>query len=538
MQDLSFRVDEPVFRFSDLIFTVRVYPKKWFMYLDKDKLELERFGDGLKVMARDLRYSDRFFEEGSFIELEVKRVDNKYIFSLTGEPRRVVKSLCISFRGFDECLVPTTSFEFTELPGRGVIYDYPGRWSNIALGGVVRIMLYPFVILKFDDFYWYFLFDDWLVRPKSFAVYRRDDSIRVDAVHHEDARYIITKINMPKLIVGKTKDPKEVFRLRLKTLREVFGLEKWESRSDVPSWFKEVKLVVNLHGCHWTYYIFNTYDDMRASLEWIGERINGKHVLVYLPGWNGRYYISYPVYWPDPMMGGEEGFRKLVETAHELGMHVVPMYGAVAASIDFVKKEGFEECWVRDRYGNYLMENWVDWDGDRDRDNIWVPLNPGCPKFLEYLYSQITRVTDEFGVDGAFLDITHFYENDPNYSVYEGLRELCFRLRKRYKDFLLFGEGWYDALLPYIPLYHVHTWIPKICPEAFLDYARMTYHLSYPSPGTGSTGVHEQGFLDYRRPDPDKPIIPVVSLTRDTIRDYADEIEKVIEVARNWKLKY
>ena len=34
---------------------------------------------------------------------------------------------------------------------------------------------------------------------------------------------------------------------------------------------------------------------------------------MFLPAWDGRYYWNYPIYQPDPRLGGPEGFRSLVD---------------------------------------------------------------------------------------------------------------------------------------------------------------------------------------------------------------------------------
>jgi len=92
------------------------------------------------------------------------------------------------------------------------------------------------------------------------------------------------------------------------------------------------------------------------------------------------------------------------------------------------------EAIVRDKYGNTMMSNWVDWDNGRERDNIWFPTNFGHPKFQNYMFKRICNIFGEFGADGAFLDISHYWKNDPNHSFYEGTRSLAQKLGQRYKN--------------------------------------------------------------------------------------------------------
>ena len=95
----------------------------------------------------------------------------------------------------------------------------------------------------------------------------------------------------------------------------------------MPDWMQRITLVLNMHGMHWTGYIFNTYADMLAILQWVDRRIRGERVLVYLPAWDGRYYWNYPEYRPDERMGGVQGLkhsRRPAEAAPECMKRVSP----------------------------------------------------------------------------------------------------------------------------------------------------------------------------------------------------------------------
>ena len=97
----------------------------------------------------------------------------------------------------------------------------------------------------------------------------------------------------------------------------VLGLVPWEERADVPAWAREIALCLTLHGMHWTGAIFNTYDQMLDAIRFVTDRIDGRHVLAYLPGWEGRYYWQYGDYRPEPRLGGADGFARLCAGARE-----------------------------------------------------------------------------------------------------------------------------------------------------------------------------------------------------------------------------
>src|SRR5437660_12174383 len=111
----------------------------------------------------------------------------------------------------------------------------------------------------------------------------------------------------------------------------------------------------------------------------------------------------------------------------------------------------------------------------------------GVASWRRWLTARIADVIERYGVDAYFLDIVGGWVNNTQADMHEGTRELVAELRRRYPRVLCCGEFLYDALLEFIPLYHVYS--PRAVP-----FARFFSHLSHPAPGRGSSGVHESGF--------------------------------------------
>ena len=546
MMDLSFNFGDKYHRFDGYLFSFRIFTLDNVYGVDVDKVELAYDGSFLKLSANRFFYAGGRKKVPGLFEAILRRFPDDHVeisCKALFEPNlRVsnhdlkfeewkIKGVGILIKGLDVDKYMTGSFTFENYnPEQGVILNYPRIWTSYNRSLPTPLMV---VHVKGVDKYFYSLSMDEELRPKRFAI-RSDfngDTV-IELYHEEKATMFSSNINVPTFRIGFCKDPWEPLTIRMNFMEEKWGLKSWESRDDVPYWMRRVSLVVNMHGKHWTGYVFNTFNDMIKILEWISQRIEGYRVLVFLPGFNGRYYYDYPVYDPDPDLGGVEGFRNLVNVAHELGMHVVPMYGAVAAGFRWVKILNLEDAIFRDKYDlSVVPPNWVDWDADRERDDIWVPLNLGNKKFLDHMYNSICKITDEFMVDGAFLDIPHLYVNDHRYDMYEGLKTLIINLKRRYdRDFLIFGEAYYDALFPLIPFYHVP--FPRNYSEFFHKYIRTAYHLSHPAPGRGSTGVHEQGRQKFFVPNPEDKVIPTLCVVEDTIERYSDDVEKVIEAAK------
>lgn len=135
-------------------------------------------------------------------------------------------------------------------------------------------------------------------------------------------------------------------------------------------------------------------------------------------------------------------------------------------------------------------------------------------------------------VDSYFLDIAGGWENNTRADTHEGTRRLVSDLRQKYPGILCCGEMHYDALMAFIPLFHVFS--EHAYPEAFRKYCRAFQHLSHPAPGRGSSGVHESGFSHF---DPqtlslDPQQIPTITVVDDTFDRYRDVMAEIIARAK------
>ncbi|GAA2817418.1 hypothetical protein [Saccharopolyspora taberi] len=307
-----------------------------------------------------------------------------------------------------------------------------------------------------------------------------------------------------------------------------FGLRHWETRPDVPEWARHTALVVTLHGQHWTGYVFNTFAQMAEALRFVTQHIEGHRVLAYLPGFEGRYYYAYPQYRPGEDMGGAEGFAALARTARELGVRLMPMFGGHGANVN--RYPDWERSVLRNDTDRYVeLLNRPDWDSDRVGEGDQVFLNPGEPRFRAHLVESISALVREFGIDAAFLDTLGYWFNDPRHNVMDGCKKLAAELRARHPELLLAAEGWWDALSAIFPMGQHYFGLDRDIrkPRVLTRYARTTGHLAEGTPGQGSTGVHEKGFMP-RPPDVTREgHIPVVGIVDDTLPAHAEEVAAI-----------
>lgn len=310
------------------------------------------------------------------------------------------------------------------------------------------------------------------------------------------------------------------------------GLVPWDRRTDVPGWFRKVSLILFMHCESWTGYVFNTFQRQAEILEWIAQRIPGEQVLVYLPGWDGRYYWNYPIYEPSPECGGADGLKRLVDTAHKLGMHLVPMYGLIASNYMNTAAMGFGEAACRTAADLQEICDWTDWDEDLSNEPIWQSLNVGEPKYRKHLLDRICHTTDTFQTDGAMIDISGWMPRDTRHDLVPGLQKLIEGLRDRYDDFLIFGENGCEI---HFPLFHLFMHASHLKSDhPFFRYCRTTSHLCEGAPGRGSNGVFEGGINPYKNIKADSPSMPFLAVVQDTLPEHSEEVEEVLKTAEEW----
>jgi len=152
-----------------------------------------------------------------------------------------------------------------------------------------------------------------------------------------------------------------------------------------------VKLVLAPHGMHWTGYTFNDFSKTLQILQWVATKIPARQVLVFLPAWDGRYYWDYPVYEPDPRLGGEAGFRNLIQQGQRLGFHFMPMFGANSAAQHLDVYPRLADAATAQIDGDPFELNYVDWDNDRHFEGGMSYMNLGVDSWREWLFHRISR---------------------------------------------------------------------------------------------------------------------------------------------------
>ena len=537
MYTIGYDFGDTLIQLKQLQFAVRLFTENNVYAPDPNKVTVSKETNLVSLKADGLSWAGNQEKADGKIEVEITvEKDGRYVVHAKGShSTERCKSMLVQVLGIN-----LQSIQFDQ--NKKEVIERNSYERDIKAKHYPTSMKMPLVFVEDQaNNKWFALSKDDKLRLKGFASHY-DPYLQtqvLDLSHEEDKRYRSNEIVMPPWHIGFTQNENEIILERCNDLEQNFGLVPYHQREDTPEWLKDIKLVTILHGEHWTGHVFNTFSDMEKRLEWIVNEIEGKEVLAFLPGWDGRYYNNYPEYEPSKRMGGEEGLKSFVNRAHELGVRVVPMLGANNANIETMKKLGLEDAVTRDSWGLEKRCDWVDWDYDLSTENNCMLANMGHPGFLQHMIDKSNYLVETIGVDGIFLDISFFWANDPHYSPYEGLVKWAQEMKKHHPDLLLFGENSYDVLWDVFSIFH-ELGYPAGHGHALYRYCRQTHYLAYPAPGMGSGGIHEfawnQSGLPWEREVPE--LIPTLSVVSDTIDKNWHGAKYLIHKARNWNQVY
>lgn len=541
MQDLSFYFPNASFSLDDYRFSVMVYTHNNAFSLCPQSTKTERLGDSLSAVANVLlTYGGQVSVPGN-VRITAKLTQTRISVRVDASIHDFTEEIrCVKVRFTDlpiGRIINLIDARPKEIPAQGLRFKYPEGWRDAGT---------PLIVFdQSDGRYLYFRSTDNRVREKTFVFAPESENLCAELIFESLAAEMTNSIHVPAWEVGFSESLESISKTHLEHIRSSYNLESWETRPDVPGWARDISLIAAIHAQHWTGYIFNDYAQILRNIEALCKKIDPKRILVFIPGWEGRYYWKYGNYGPDERMGGKEGFRKLCDGARALGVHVMPMFGI---DIVGVHHDGFaawgEPCELRTASGNFSRAS-VDWDGSRHYDHSSNrTLNPGAPKWQNRLVKQITSLADEYGFDGAFLDIAAVWANDPNHNVYEGVCELVRKLKENRPEFLIAGEGWYDGLMACIPLLQCgHTdgklhWHDEAYAPMLDTFARNFGHLCLGDPSRLSTGVHEQGTNPEWRAPLRKGIIPTLTIVDGTLENAPERVDAIVEDAKAYAMMF
>ncbi len=520
----SFDFPEPSAHFAGLLFSARLHTFENTYGLDRDSMTVESNADGaLTIRASRLIWAGGQQEAPGNVAIELHKNGNYVECRASAEMQQPIKSLAIIVRGVPRGQVSSSCNEFFDPKDDEISLAHP-----YLFGGMTT----PLVVIKKaeQDFFFLSALND-RVQDTRFYLQPGEKGYRVELVYEQAGWNKRNRIETPTWRLGEAHTYEEAAGTHFQHVERAFHIPEWEKREDVPAWFRQIEIVIAIHGMHWTGYVFNDFAKTQRTLEWVATQISADRVLVFLPAWDGRYYWNYPIFKPEPLLGGDNGFRALIQNSQRLGFRMMPMFGANAANRNLTVFSQFADATTQHIDGDAFDLDWVDMDNDRSNDGWGSFMNLGVDCWREYLFGRISETIDRFGVDAYFLDIAGAWVNNLRGDMYEGTVRLVKALRTKHPNVLAVGEMHYDALMACIPVYQVPR--PPLYPQAMTKYARSFQHLSRPAPGRGSTGVHEDGFQRFEPTMPHQKLtIPTITVVDDTFEKYRDVMAQLIATTK------
>ena len=430
-------------------------------------------------------------------------------------------------------LISVTSKD-KEITEHGLHLRYPEGWRDLS---------HPLLVFQLENGkYLYLRCKDNTVNSKQFLIKKVNDGMRIDVTQEQIGSHLKNTFVIPELEIGISKDKESIYQKQIEYIEKTFNPAPFEDSSIVPGWLKNISLVVIMHMESFTGHIFHTYEQAYKDVEKLTKMIPGNRILVYFPGWEGRYYYKYGDYTPDDRLGGEQGLKDAIKKIKTLGCKTMSMVGMNIANknIPAVKKI-YKDAEFQSVSGAKFHSGSVDWEGAHHYDfNEHVNLNIANRKWADCLFEQIKDLSLKYDFDGVFLDIAACFTNDKKHALFLGVCDFCDRLRGIKKDFLVSGEGFYDGLLKTIPFFQSgHTdgemnYHDRINEEMFNKYAREFGHLCLGDPSRGSSGVHELGTNTEWKVPYRKGIIPTISLVENSLELAPQKVKEIIDDANRY----
>jgi hypothetical protein len=524
----SFDFPEPSVEFDGFRFGFIVFTDENAYALDPAKMTATTTGDALTITANGLTWAGGQEKVGGSLTARFRKVGASIEWDTTAEMAQPIKTVSAIIRG-----IPRGRVGFGG-PGGGtpddneILVGYPFSGGDLFGGNSAGGMGTPLAIVTTADGSCVSIGTlDTMVGTKRFFFQPGEHGYRVEVIAEAPAWNQQKRWQVPRWRIMRTASADAAVQAHYEHLDRAYRLKKWDERTDVPDWMRTVALVTTLHGQHFTGFIFNDYAKQLDILRWMATRIPAERVLVFLPAWDGRYYWDYPNYRVSDRMGGESGFRRLIDEAHKLGFRMMPMFGTNSANRRQPMFSQVAGAVVHKVDGDVVDLNWVDWDNDRHQEGWAAYMNLGVDSWRNWLSGRIDEMITTYGVDAYFLDIVGGHINSRNGDMHAGTRRLVLDLRAKHPDVPCVGEIAYDALVEFIPMFQVGL-------GRMGQYSKHFQHLSSPAPGRGSSGVHESGFgrfnADTLSLSPNA--IPTLQVVDETFAKHRDVMAAIIERAK------
>ena len=537
-QDLSYQLNNEqinvnVSHYQDIKLSVEIFSLENVYTVSKGSF----LKQGNTYYSESIVWGDTELVDGSAL---IKIKENKRLLRVNSTVKldKKIRSIKIRFDNLPLGKLISLTSKDVDINEEGLNLRYPEGWRHLS---------HPLLVFEINEKeYLYVRCIDKTVNSKYFFIKKVKEKMRVDVVQEQLGHSLRNHYSIPQIEIGICNNKEEIYAKQREYIEKTFDVVPFEQSKNVPNWLKQISLVVIMHMESFTGHIFHTYEKAYEDVKKLTEMMSAENILVYFPGWEGRYYYKYGNYCPDERLGGPEALKKCIANIKKLGCKTMSMVGIniVNKNLPAINKI-YKDAEFQSVSGAKFHNGSVDWEGAHHYDfGEHVNLNIANKKWADLLFSQIKDFTLKYDFDGVFLDIAACFVNDKKHALYPGVVAFCERLRTIKQDFLVSGEGFYDGLLKVIPLFQSgHTdgemnYHDRINEELFTNYAREFAHLCLGDPSRGSSGVHELGTnVEWKAPYR-KGIIPTLSLVENSIDLAKDKVQEIVNDALRYREEF
>jgi len=340
---------------------------------------------------------------------------------------------------------------------------------------------------------------------------------------------------------GDWRNPVDVHR---QWMEQAFQLTPLHSHAYYPNWANDVNFVLEMWGItKETFKPLHTFEAMIKRLKEWRTLHNPENTLVYLPGFAMHGIDSHaPDYFPSKNLGGDKGFKKLVDVAHAMGYKVMIHTNVLAMTFTHRLYPKFKKHQVIDCFGR--PQGWgLDMDGDWLPEPYFAYINPGAKEWGDLMEKVIGDLIRKFKIDGVFLDQTLLAFNvNKGPTFLSGMRNHINRLQRAFPKILFAGEGLHEQVLSALPFAQIHG-IDSIAEVHAMDgiapwrgahpvstylfgkYTRFTAHLLTKHPSHPLFKLQEKAYADLG-------VIPALCLYNDSQKMNMPATRAMIKRAR------
>ena len=298
--------------------------------------------------------------------------------------------------------------------------------------------------------------------------------------------------------------------------------------SDIP-WTEDITLVVGLPP------------DQFPMLHRLAELVDPTKTLILLGSWaegaewwSEELHAHMPDFIPKPEMGA------FMEAAHQHGFRVILFTIMLGFSPAHPLYPHFRQYQYRDTWTEEIIENPPP---SHPGERLVETISPASSEYRNLLVERLKPVWEEYGVDGFFIDATHYIINDGNglidgLNMAQGLALLHKDLAETMPGIVLGGERLHEASFAY---------------ESFAQRPLLLGSIAKPHPISTflfSPFVHAIG---YQPPVPDDDldlhrqvlrhseiwdVIPTLDIWPEHLDEQFVEVHKLFELARTWQHEY